>query len=82
MRRNEEKKKGPVPAAQVCGWLTATWPAEEEDRAERSHTSAPGTTALNLAWAGEACCPHTGTAEQEEEEEQQREAKEEKTRGD
>lgn len=62
MRR---KKKGPVPAAQACG-LTHTWLAAE-DTAGWSQPSAPGTTALNLAWTGEAYCPQTGTGEQKEE---------------
>lgn len=88
MRR---KKKGPLPAAPACG-LTVTWLAEGEDRAGWSQPSAPGTTALNLAWRGEAYCPQTGTGEHTEE--QQREAtqgggekrktkrRQEKTRGD
>ncbi len=63
MRR---KKKGPLPAAQACG-LTVTWLAEGEDRAGWSQPSAPGTSALNLAWGGEAYCPQTGTAEHTDE---------------
>lgn len=58
------KKSGPVPAAQACV-PTETWLAEGGGRAEGSLTSAPGTTALNLAWAGEACCSQSGTAEEQ-----------------
>lgn len=72
MRR---KKKSPLPAAQACG-LTVTWLAEGEDRAGWSQTSAPGTTALNLACSGEAYCPQTGTGGHTEE--QQREAGQER----
>lgn len=73
MRR---KKKGPLPAAQACG-LTETWLAEGEDRAGWSQPSAPGTTALNLAWGGEAYCPQTGgTAEPTDE--RQRETEQER----
>lgn len=65
------KKKGPLPAARACG-LTVTWLAEGEDRAE-SQPSAPGTTALNLAWGGEAYCPQTGTGGHTEEQQRQAE---------
>lgn len=54
-----------------------TWPAEGEDRAGRSQTSAPGTTALNLAWEGEAYRHHTGTGGKHTEQ-RQREREEEK----
>lgn len=58
----KEEKEGPLPAAPACG-LTAPWLVEGEDRAGWSQTSAPGTTALNLAWGGEACCPQAGTGD-------------------
>lgn len=63
MRR---KKKGPLPAAQACG-PTETWLAEGEDRAGWSKPSAPGTTALNLAWGCEAYRSQTGTGEHTDE---------------
>lgn len=72
-----ERRKAPLPAAPACG-LTVTWPAEGEDRAAWSRPSAPGTTALNLAWRGEAYCPQPGTGERTEE--QQGEAEGEKRR--
>lgn len=74
MGKTRKKKKGPLPAAQACG-LTVTWLAEK-DRAGWSQSSAPGTTALNLAWGGEAYYPQTGTEEHTEK--RQRETEEER----
>lgn len=53
-------RKKLVPAAQACG-PTNIWPAKREGR------GAPGTTALSLAWTGEACSRQTEAAEREEE---------------
>lgn len=61
-----KKKEGPLPAAQACG-LRDTLLAEEEDSAGWSRPSAPGTTALNQAWGGEAGYSQTGTGEHVEE---------------
>lgn len=72
MRR--KKKGGPLPAAQACS-LRETWLAEEEDIAGWSQPSAPGTTALNVAWADEAYWPQTGTGKHTGQ--QQREAEQE-----
>lgn len=77
MRR---KKKGPLPAAPACG-LTVTWLAEGEDRAGWSQPSAPGTTALNLAWRGEAYCPQTGTGEHTQRSSRERQDRVEERRG-
>lgn len=85
--RRKKKKSGPIPAA-PAGGPTGTWPAEGGGRAE-SRPSAPGTTALSLAWGGEAYCRQTGTGEHAEEERRRevenrkgnKERRQEKTRG-
>lgn len=60
-----EVRKEPLPAAQPCG-LTKLWPAEREDRAGWNQPSALGTSALSLAWGGEACSPQTEKAAERE----------------
>lgn len=72
--KGEGRRKAPLPAAPACG-PTGTGPAEGEDRDAWSRPSAPGTTALNLAWRGEAYCPQPGTGERREE--RRREAEQE-----
>lgn len=57
-------RKKLVPAAQACG-PTNIWLAKREGRGGWSQPSAPGTTALRLAWTGEACSLQTEAAERE-----------------
>lgn len=59
-------RKKLVPAAQACG-PTNIWLAKREGRGGWSQPSAPGTTALSLAWTGEACSLQTEAAEREQE---------------